>query len=577
MRWTIGKKLTSVFALTLIILGFMGGLSIYKLYKFNQKVDELVNDWRPRLEAILQIDTALQRVYAYDRSLFSTMDAQQKAAIIGQIDEQFAVIEEKLAAYEATMAEGEEEDRKNFEGLKSAVEAYKQFNPTMVSFGKKMDLSQSVSAEDLRQLEEAKKKEDELFADRSTYTNAMIAYNRDGTTRASQESESLYQTGIRDNAILLVASILEFLVVAIWLTRSLRGPILRIVKNVREVANGNLQVEPIAVKNRDELKDLSDSVNEMTSNLQQVIGQVKTTSKQVAFTAEQLMASSEQTSQATEQIAVTVQEVATGTDRQVESVERSSASMDSLSAGIQQIAGNVKGVSETVVQVSRVAGEGNQSVQAAVRQMSAIHDTMRQLSGVVDGLDNHSEAIGQIVEVITGIAEQTNLLALNAAIEAARAGDKGRGFAVVADEVRKLAEQSSQSAGQIAQLIGTIQADTRLAVESMETGTREVQAGITVVHHAGETFGQIQSSIAEVSGQIQSVSAAAQDMSAFTLQVVEAIGQIADVTQTTADGTQSVSAAAEEQLAAMQEIAASATTLSEMAEVLQGMIGRFRV
>lgn len=61
MRWTIGKKLTSVFALTLIILGFMGGLSIYKLYKFNQKVDELVNDWRPRLEAILQIDTGSDR------------------------------------------------------------------------------------------------------------------------------------------------------------------------------------------------------------------------------------------------------------------------------------------------------------------------------------------------------------------------------------------------------------------------------------------------------------------------------------------------------------------------------------
>ena len=156
-------------------------------------------------------------------------------------------------------------------------------------------------------------------------------------------------------------------------------------------------------------------------------------------------------------------------------------------------------------------GEGNQAIQAAVLQMNAIHDSIRELSGVVEGLGNHSQAIGQIIEVITGIANQTNLLALNAAIEAARAGEHGRGFAVVADEVRKLAEQSSRSAEQISQLINTIQSDTKHAMNSMEAGTREVQQGILVVHEAGETFGQIQMSIGTVSDQVHDVSAAAQE------------------------------------------------------------------
>ena len=81
-----------------------------------------------------------------------------------------------------------------------------------------------------------------------------------------------------------------------------------------------------------------------------------------------------------------------------------------------------------------------------------------QVATAIDDLAERSERIGGIVTTITGLAEQTNLLALNAAIIAAQAGEQGKGFAVVADEIRKLAEETQGAAGEIATLIGEIQA-----------------------------------------------------------------------------------------------------------------------
>jgi methyl-accepting chemotaxis protein len=188
--------------------------------------------------------------------------------------------------------------------------------------------------------------------------------------------------------------------------------------------------------------------------------------------------------------------------------------------------------------------------------MDSINTTVNGLSAAIEGLGHRSDEIGQIIDSITAIASQTNLLALNAAIEAARAGDQGRGFAVVADEVRKLAEESAQSAKQIAGLISAIQAETTQAVKSMESATNEVQDGLQVVHTAGDSFSQLTSAISDVTSQIQEVSDT--------------------ISESAAANTENVSAASEEQMAAMEEIASSAESLSKMAADLQRLTQKFK-
>lgn len=575
MKWTIGKKLGGAFAFILVIILLMGVTSINKMQQMNQKMVEMNTTWRPGLEEILKINMTLETIYGITQTMMTTESMEDKDKYAKTVEKQFGYIGELLDSYEKTISS--EEDRVNYEGLKEALKKYEEFNPQLTEIARRVDIRKAATQADMEELERIKKKGSELFLERKKHLDAMMAYNSDGAQRVGTESAQLYETVRRDTIIIMLVSAIASVSLAILLTISITRPILRLMQEMKKVAEGDLRAEPLVVKSRDEIRDLANSFNEMTSSLTSVIRQVGGTSEQVAASAEQLTASADQTSRATEQIAVTVQEVAAGVDRQVVSVENGARSIEDMSRGIRQIATNAQQTSNMVGEVSTMAGEGNQSIQAAVQQMNAIHASMRELSGVVDGLGNHSQAIGEIIEVITGIADQTNLLALNAAIEAARAGEHGRGFAVVADEVRKLAEQSAQSAQKIAQLINTIQTDTRVAVESMESGTREVQEGILVVNRAGETFGQIQLSIGTVADQIHDVSASAQEVSAHSEQVVKAMELVSEVSDLTADGTQNVSAATQQQLASMEEIASSATALSDMAEELQHMISRFKV
>src|SRR6185437_11671354 len=123
--------------------------------------------------------------------------------------------------------------------------------------------------------------------------------------------------------------------------------------------------------------------------------------------------------------------------------------------------------------------------------MRSIADYVGTTARKIEELGKNSDQIGRIIGVIDEIADQTNLLALNAAIEAARAGEQGRGFAVVADEVRKLAERTTTATKEIAQMIQTIQAETRSAVEAMDRETRHANDGVATTAQAGASLEEI--------------------------------------------------------------------------------------
>jgi methyl-accepting chemotaxis protein len=392
------------------------------------------------------------------------------------------------------------------------------------------------------------------------------------------ESITAAVSSVNNNVALIVLAVVAAVIaIAYFISLQITRPIVEVASVANRISDGELTVDPLQIRTRDEVGQLSQSVNAMVDNLRTIIQQVNDTAADLAASAEELSVNAEHTSKATEQIATTIQEVAYGAEKQVKSVEESVSAIQGVSTGVHQVAANAQNAAESAIEASQIAVEGNQALHLAITQMQSIDHTVNDIADIVKRLGESSQEIGQIVQVITNIAEQTNLLALNAAIEAARAGEQGRGFAVVADEVRKLAEQSARSAQQIEQLIATIQHESNQAVQSMEKGTKEVALGLTVVNNAGKSFEQIQDAVTQVASQIQEVKAHSLQMSVGTEQVVELVSMIEEVAESSADGTQNVSAATEEQLAAMEEVTSSAGSLARIAEELQAHVSRFKV
>ncbi|MBL0387282.1 methyl-accepting chemotaxis protein [Tumebacillus sp. ITR2] len=397
------------------------------------------------------------------------------------------------------------------------------------------------------------------------------------TAEAGGDVAPLIHQNIVITATLCIVTLVLLVVIGSVLARIIVKPIRVVSKRIDHIALGDLTAEEIQLKNRDEIGDLAASINVMTRTLRGLIGEVEGAAVQVASSAEQLYASAQQSAHAAEHSAVIMQELADGTDKQVRSIEETDQTVRELTLGIQQIAASSQGVTSISIQASAVAQEGTDSIQKAIQQMHSISAGVSISAENIQNLSEQAKNIGQIVATIEGLSSQTNLLALNAAIEAARAGEHGRGFAVVADEVRKLAEQSTHSAHRIAEYIHSIQNEIQKAVDAMKQGTEEVTVGIQVVHDAGTSFEKIKGVVAEVSTQIQEVSAAVQQMSAGADQVLHSVDTIKVVTEQTAEATQSVSVSSEQQLASMQEITASSSSLAEMAELLDGMIKKFKV
>ncbi|MDI2589113.1 methyl-accepting chemotaxis protein [Psychrobacillus sp. NEAU-3TGS] len=563
MKWTINKKLIGGFSAVLLLLIIMIGISYSQITAVNNSYTDLLDDKAMKAVEIRELQVAVKQEIIAMRGYLILGDERS-------LQEHTTAVSNYKTAYNALLSKFK---------IPVAIEMLEDINQIQADYEQ---FSEKVF--DLRK----QKKFEEYEALVSTEGKEIVVKLDEAVAKLSDFQNDLLHEGGANNTLLVkntimlvlaigVIAVLVGIAIAIVIGRLISNPVVALANSARKMAEGDLSGEMVKVKNKDEIGDLVGSFNLMAENLRMVIEQVGMNSNHVAASAEELTASAEQTSQATEQIATSIQDIASGSETQVVTANESSEAMKEMAVGIQRVAETSSTVSESAIETNKEANLGNESLRQMIHQMDTIHNAVEESALSIKKLGNLSQEIGNIIAVITGIADQTNLLALNAAIEAARAGEHGQGFAVVADEVRKLAEQSRDSADQIAGIINQIQADTSEAVNVMEIGTKEVATGKVIVDETGMRFEKILLSIEQVTAQIQEVSAISEEMSAGVEEVNASIEEMAKIAQYSASNTQNVASASEEQLASMEEITASATSLSKMAEDLQAIVRQFKL
>lgn len=382
---------------------------------------------------------------------------------------------------------------------------------------------------------------------------------------------------LKSMGITIAIAIVIGIVVSWLFSRHISLPIRKVAAQASFIAAGNLNMEELRVKNRDEIGTMASDFNVMSANLRTIISQVSDVSHTVASTSEELTASADQTMQASLMIAESITEVASGAETQSEQAQGSYAVVEQITQGIGRISDRIDQVTELVASASDTVSKGSRIISSTVEQMRLVEQKVDVSGEVVNTLATKSQEIHSILTLITDIARQTNLLALNASIEAARAGEHGRGFAVVADEVRKLAVQSANAVSKVSGVVNEMQLGTQEALRTVQEGTTAMKDGIVLVHEAGGTFAHILSSIQEVSVQANDVAAAIRAITAGTAEMVTSIQEIKVATATISDKTQDVAASAEEQSASMEEMTASSTMLAQTAADLQNIVGKFKL
>jgi methyl-accepting chemotaxis protein len=379
------------------------------------------------------------------------------------------------------------------------------------------------------------------------------------------------------SGILLLLSLLAGIFTFI-IARSLLIPIRKVSLKLKEMAKGEGDLtQSLNLGKKDEIGMLAGQFDAFIGSLRELILHVRVSTEQVAATSEQLTASAEQTSYSTEQISAHIQEVASGADQQLQSVKKSVETVEETNNQTLAIAAVTKQVELSMFGALNQASEGEAFVRETVSQMNQIELSVNTTSERINALNHHSVSIGEIVAMISDIANQTNLLALNASIEAARAGVHGSGFAVVAEEVRKLAEQSGASASHIRELINKIQSDAEQSLHSINDVQLDVNRGKNIVEEMDKKFADIQSAVRDVQDKMTSITRTTHLLIENNRSLTSHINGVSAEAASSVAGTQTIAASTEEQLASMEEVAAASQTLSDMAEELQGLIGKFKI